>query len=108
MGLASEGAQLIDFGLSTEVVETILHSRALSTRKLYVFSDGFSLHIAGLGPSYCPIGTVLELLLACFSTGLSPSTLKVYVAALVPTCPFWWYFPEEGEKGGDLWLFPPW
>ncbi len=34
-GLASEGAQLIDSGLSTEVVETILHSRAPSTRKRY-------------------------------------------------------------------------
>ncbi len=32
---ASEGAQLLDSGLSTEVVETILHSRAPSTRKLY-------------------------------------------------------------------------
>ncbi len=28
VGLASEGGQLIDSGLSTEVVETILHSRA--------------------------------------------------------------------------------
>ncbi|XDV51907.1 hypothetical protein PO909_020699 [Leuciscus waleckii] len=82
VGLASERAQLIDFGLSTEVVETIFHSRAPSTRKLYVFSDVLSLHIAGLwtvGPSYCPIGTVLELLLVFFSTGLSPSTLKVEV-----------------------------
>ncbi len=35
VGLASEGAQLINSGLSTEVVETILHSRAPSTRKLY-------------------------------------------------------------------------
>ncbi len=35
VGLASEGGQLIDSGLSTEVVETILHSRAPSTRKLY-------------------------------------------------------------------------
>ncbi len=33
--LASEGAQLIDSGLSTEVVETILHSRAPSMRKHY-------------------------------------------------------------------------
>jgi hypothetical protein len=37
VGLASEGAQLLDSGLSTEVVETILHSRAPSTRKLYAF-----------------------------------------------------------------------
>ncbi len=35
VSLASEGAQLIDSGFSTEVVETILHSRAPSTRKLY-------------------------------------------------------------------------
>ncbi len=35
VGLAFEGAQLIDSDLSTEVVETILHSRAPSTRKLY-------------------------------------------------------------------------
>ncbi len=35
VGLASEGSQLIDPGLSTEVVETIFHSRAPSRRKLY-------------------------------------------------------------------------
>ncbi len=35
VGVASEGAQLIASGLSTEVVETILQSRAPSTRKLY-------------------------------------------------------------------------
>ncbi len=34
VGVASEGAQLIASGLSTEVVETILQSRAPSTRKL--------------------------------------------------------------------------
>ncbi len=35
VGVAPEGAQLIASGLSTEVVETILQSRAPSTRKLY-------------------------------------------------------------------------
>jgi len=35
VGLVSVGVQLIDSSLSTEVVETILHSRALSMRKLY-------------------------------------------------------------------------
>ncbi len=35
VGLTSEGAQLIDSGLSTEIVENILHSRAPSTRKRY-------------------------------------------------------------------------
>ncbi len=35
MGVAPEGAQLIASGLSTEVAETILQSRAPSIRKLY-------------------------------------------------------------------------
>lgn len=30
VGLASEGAQILESGLSTEVVETIIHSRAPS------------------------------------------------------------------------------
>ncbi|KAI2646657.1 Tyrosine recombinase XerD [Labeo rohita] len=33
-------------------------------------------------PANCPVGTVLEFLQAHFSTGLSHSTLKVYVAAI--------------------------
>ncbi len=35
VGVATEGAQLISSGLSTEVAETILQSRAPSMRKLY-------------------------------------------------------------------------
>ncbi|KAL1256603.1 hypothetical protein QQF64_012148 [Cirrhinus molitorella] len=35
VGVASEGAHLIASGLSTEVVETILQSRAPATRKQY-------------------------------------------------------------------------
>ncbi len=35
VGVAPDGVQLIASGLSTEVVETILQYRALSTRKLY-------------------------------------------------------------------------
>ncbi len=35
VGVAPEGAQLIASGLSTEVVQTILQSRAPATRKLY-------------------------------------------------------------------------
>ncbi len=85
VGLASEGAQLIDSGLSTEVVETILHSRAPSTRKLYalkwrVFTSWCSDH--QLDPVNCPVGTVLEFLQERFTAGLAPSTLKVYVVAI--------------------------
>ncbi len=85
MGLASEGAQLIDSGLSTEVVETILHSRAPSTRKLYalkwkVFTSWYSDH--QLDPVNCPVGTVLEFLQDRFTAGLAQSTLNVYLAAI--------------------------
>ncbi len=85
MVLASEGALLIDSGLSTEVVETILHSRAPSTRKLYalkwkVFTSWCSDH--QLDPVNCPVGTVLGFLQEGFTAGLALSTLKVYVAAI--------------------------
>jgi len=33
-------------------------------------------------PVICPVGTVLDFLQERFSAGLSPSTLKVYVAAI--------------------------
>ncbi len=85
VGLASEGAQLIDSGLSTEVVENILHSRAPFTRKLYalkwkVFTSWCSDH--QLDPVNCPVGTVLKFLQDRSTAGLTPSTLKVYVAAI--------------------------
>ncbi len=85
MGLASEGAQLIDSGLSTEIFETILHSRAPSTRKCYalkwkVFTSWCSDH--QLDPVNCPVSTVLEFLQDWFTAGLAQSTLKVYVAAI--------------------------
>ncbi|KAL0160079.1 hypothetical protein M9458_043804, partial [Cirrhinus mrigala] len=78
VGVASEGAQLIASGLSTEVVETILQSRAPSTRKLFTSWCGERQQ----DPAKCPVGTVLEFLQARFSTGLAHSTLKVYVAAI--------------------------
>ncbi len=79
--LASEGAQLIDSGLSTKVVETILHSRAPSTRKRYalkwrVFTSWCRKH--QLDPVNCPVGTVLEFLQEWFTAGLASSTLKAY------------------------------
>ncbi|MGL5643882.1 MAG: hypothetical protein ACRCW3_03885, partial [Metamycoplasmataceae bacterium] len=85
MGLASEGARYIEEGLSAGVVETILSSRAPSTRNLYslkwrLFSEWCTAR--QLNPVNCPVPAVLEFLQEKFSTGLSPSTLKVYVAAI--------------------------
>ncbi len=85
MGLASERAQLIDSGFSTEIVKTILHSRTPSTRKINalkwrVFTSWCSDH--QLDPVNCPVGTVLEFLQERWTAGLASSTLKVYVVAI--------------------------
>ncbi|KAL0165880.1 hypothetical protein M9458_037724, partial [Cirrhinus mrigala] len=85
LGVASEGAHLLASGLSTEVVETILQSRAPSTRKPYALK--WKLFTSWCGrhqqdPVNCPVGTVLEFLQDRLSAGLTHSTLKVYVAAI--------------------------
>ncbi|KAK3517038.1 hypothetical protein QTP70_033132 [Hemibagrus guttatus] len=85
LGLAPEGDQFLEAGLSSEVVETLLIARALSTRKLYALKWRlFSLWCAQReqDPVHCLIGTVLGFLQSRLSQGLSPSTLKVYVAAI--------------------------
>ncbi len=97
VGVAPEGAQLIASGLSTEVVETILQSRAPSTKKLY----GLKWRITSwcgdrqLDPVNCPIGTVLEFLQARFSAGLTHSTLRVYMAATAA-----YHAPMGGQSVG--------
>ncbi len=98
VGLGPEGVQLIASGLSTEVVETILQSRAPSTRKLYglkwrLFTSWCGDH--QLDPVNCPVGTVLEFLQTRFSTGLSHSTLRVYVAAIAS-----YHAPMGGQSVG--------
>ncbi len=98
VGVAPEGARLIASGLSTEVVETILQSRAPSTKKLYglkwrLFTSWCGDH--QLDPVNCPIGTVLEFLQARFSAGLSHSTLRVYVAAIAS-----YHAPMGGQSVG--------
>ncbi len=98
VGVAPEGAQLIASGLSTEVVETILQSRAPSTRKLYGLKWRFFTSWCGdhqLDPVNCPVGTVLEFLQARFSAGLSHSTLRVYVAAIAS-----YHAPMGGQSVG--------
>ncbi len=63
--VATEGAQLIASGLSTEVVETILQSRAHSTRKLYSLKWVVFTSWCGnrqVVPVNCPVGSVLEFL----------------------------------------------
>ncbi|KAI2644756.1 Gag-Pol polyprotein [Labeo rohita] len=85
VGVAPEGAHLIASGISAEVVETILQSRAPSTRKLYALK--WRLFTLWCGhrlqdPVNCPVGTVLDFLQDRLSAGLTHSTLKVYVEAI--------------------------
>ncbi|KAL0154785.1 hypothetical protein M9458_049048, partial [Cirrhinus mrigala] len=79
VGVAPEGAQLLASGLSTEVVETILQKLYALKWKLFTSWCGDRQQ----DPVNCPVGTVLEFLQARFSTELSHSTLKVYVAAIL-------------------------
>ncbi len=69
----------------SSLVETILHSRASFTRKLYclkwvVFTSWC--RNRQLVPVNCPVGSVLEFLQGRFSTRLTPSTLRAYVVAI--------------------------
>ncbi len=78
-----EGSQAS--GLSTEVVETILQSRAPSTRKSnaakwQLFTS--CCRSRQLDTVECPIGSELEFLQDRFASGLSSSTLNVYRAAI--------------------------
>ncbi|KAK3542013.1 hypothetical protein QTP86_010323, partial [Hemibagrus guttatus] len=85
LGLAPEGDQFLEAGLSSEVVETLLNAKAPTTRKLYALKWRlFSLWCAQheQDPVYCLVGTVLGFLQSRISRGLFRSTLKVYVASI--------------------------
>ena len=84
-GLAPERARLLESGLSDAVIETVQAARATSTRSLYtlkwrVFSTWC--RDRGCDPLVCPIGEVLAFLQHLFDQGRTPSTLKVYLAAI--------------------------
>ncbi len=98
VGVAPEGAQLIASGLSTEVVGTILQSRAPSTRKQFALKWKLFTSWCGnhqLDAVNCPVGSVLEFLQARLSAGLTYSTLKVYVAAIAA-----YHAPLGGQSVG--------
>ncbi|KAI2647619.1 Tyrosine recombinase slr0733 [Labeo rohita] len=72
-------------GLPQAVIETITQSRATSTRQAYalrwgLFADWCSSR--GEDPQRCTIAVVLSFLQEKLERRLSPSTLKVYVAAI--------------------------
>ncbi|KAL2077870.1 hypothetical protein ACEWY4_027374 [Coilia grayii] len=83
--LAPERQYLLNAGLSDAVVSTIQSSRAMSTRSLYSSKwSVFERWCAERGepPTHCEVRVILEFLQGLFDKGLSPSTLKVYLAAI--------------------------
>ncbi|KAI2657747.1 ORF V: Enzymatic polyprotein [Labeo rohita] len=72
-------------GLSQAVIETITQSRAPSTRQTYALRWGLFVDWCssrGEDPQRCTIAVVLSFLQEKLERRLSPSTLKVYVAAI--------------------------
>lgn len=85
MGLAIGEPELPLTDISGSVRQTILNARALSTRQQYdnrwrLFSRWCIDHCEN--PVSCSVSVVLEFLQSLLDTGRSPSTLKVYVAAI--------------------------
>ncbi len=85
VGVASERRELICPGLSAEATETIINSKAVSTRRLYALK--WKLFTTWcrrreMDQAYCPVASVLEFLQSRFSEGVTPATLKVYMAAI--------------------------
>ncbi|XDV20625.1 hypothetical protein PO909_025925 [Leuciscus waleckii] len=85
VGPACVGDQLSPFHLPEGVLNTITQARAPSTRRLYaskwsVFAEWCSAH--DVNPLDCEVTVVLSFLQELLDSGRTPSTLKVYVAAI--------------------------
>ena len=85
MGLAPEQEHLSALGLSTAVISTIQSARAPSTRSQYTYKwqlfQDWCLS-EGHDPISCPKAVILQFLQKLLDEGKSPSTLKVYLAAI--------------------------
>ncbi len=85
MGLAPERERLSALGLSTAVISTIQSARAPSTRSQYAYKwqlfQSWCL-AEGHDPVSCPMAVILQFLQKLLDKGKSPSTLKVYLAAI--------------------------
>ncbi len=85
VGSAPLASRWLPADLPESVLNTISQARALSTRQLYalkwsVFSAWCTAH--GADPISCDISLILSFLQELLDKGRSPSTLKVYVAAI--------------------------
>ncbi len=88
-GLAPEGDPLLDSGLLTEVLETILNARAPFTRKLYTLK--WHLFASWCEQSrfesvHCLVGPALELHQEQPSVGQAPVIKRVCVSQCCRAC----------------------
>ncbi|XP_058879441.1 uncharacterized protein LOC131737040, partial [Acipenser ruthenus] len=85
VGLAPERERLSALGLSTAVISTIQSARAPSTRSQYAYKwqlfQSWCL-AESHDPVSCPMAVILQFLQKLLDEGKSPSTLKVYLAAI--------------------------
>jgi len=84
VGLAAGGPDRLLSDCIEPVKNTILNARTLSTqlqyeKRLKLFSDWCTVR---KDPVYFPVPTILELLQSLLDGDLSPSTMKLYVAAI--------------------------
>ncbi len=85
VSMAHTGSRALISSLPVEVEETIASARTPATRKLYSSKWGVfgSWCLArAIDPVNCPVGPVLEFLQEKLTTGVSATTLRVYVAAI--------------------------
>ena len=85
MGVALEGPDPLLSQCDQAVIQTILDARAPSTRALYanrwkLFSQWCEVH--GVAPVSCSVPAILSYLQSLLEKRLTPSTLKVYMAAI--------------------------
>ena len=85
MGMAPEGPDPLLSACDQAVIQTVLDSRAPSTRALYanrwkIFSEWC--RACGEVPESSPLPIILRFLQSLLDKGLSVSTLRVYVAAI--------------------------
>ncbi|XP_051945362.1 uncharacterized protein LOC127617436 [Xyrauchen texanus] len=98
VGPSCMASQRVPENLPSGVLRTITEARAPSTRRLYaqkwkVFSDWCD--TKSLNPKSCEIPSVLAFLQELLEAGRTPSTLKVYVAAIAAS-----HNPDKGRSLG--------
>ncbi len=82
--------------LQSRMIDTLTEARAPSTRRLYDLKWGVFVkrcHQAHIDPVTCTVSDVLSFLQYRLDSGLLPSTLKVYVAAIAA-----FRSPQDGQS----------